>query len=74
MRLFLQIMTMLTKTALSLHNKGVKIEAIIDIREKSNGDLVKKCIDLGLKIMWKHTVVSAAGHKRIKKVFCYETF
>jgi sarcosine oxidase subunit alpha len=57
------------ETALSLHNKGVIIEAIIDIRERSNGNLVNKCIDLGLKIMWKHTVVSASGHKKIKKVF-----
>ena len=57
------------ETALSLHNKGVKINAIIDIREKSDGDLVKKCTDLGLKIMWKYTVVSTSGYKKINKVF-----
>ena len=53
------------ETALSLHNKGVKINTIIDIRKESQGELVKKCIDLGIKIMWKHTIVKAEGHKKI---------
>jgi len=53
------------ETALSLHKKGVVIKAIIDIRNESQGELVKKCIDLGIKIMWKHTVVKAEGHKKI---------
>ena len=53
------------ETALSLHKKGVIIKAIIDIRSESQGELVKKCIDLGIKIMWKHTVVKAEGHKKI---------
>jgi len=57
------------ETALSLQDKGVKIKAIIDIREKSDGYLVKKCTDLGLNIMWKHTVVYVGGHKKINKVF-----
>jgi sarcosine oxidase, subunit alpha len=56
------------ETAISLHNKGVKIKAIIDIRESSDGDLVKKCNDLGLKILWKHTVVTTVGRKKINKV------
>jgi len=57
------------ETALSLHAKGIKITAIIDIRDKSSGALVKKCVDQGLKIMWNHTVVYAAGHKRINRIF-----
>ena len=56
------------ESALSLHNKGIKIEAIIDIREGSQGDLVKKCVDLGLKILWKHTVVSTSGRRKINQV------
>ena len=56
------------ETAISLHNKGVKIKAIIDIRENSDGDLVKKCNDLGLKIFWKHAVVTTKGRKKINKV------
>ena len=56
------------ETAISLHNKGIKIKAIIDIRENSDGDLVKKCNDLGLKILWKHAVVTTKGRKQINKV------
>jgi sarcosine oxidase, subunit alpha len=56
------------ETALSLHNKGIKIEAIVDIREVSQGDMVKKCIGLGIKILWKHTVVSTIGRKKISQV------
>ena len=57
------------ETALSLHDKGVRVNTIIDIRDQSNGYLVKKCIDLGIKIMWKHTVVAAGGYKKVNKVF-----
>jgi len=56
------------ETAISLHNKGVKIEAIIDIRKQSSGDLPKKCNELGMKILWKSTVVYTEGHKKITKV------
>ena len=56
------------ETALDLHNKGSNVKAIIDIREKSPGDLPKKCKEIGLKIYWKHTIVSSAGHSRVKKV------
>jgi sarcosine oxidase, subunit alpha len=57
------------ETALSLNSKGIKIKAIVDIRDKSDGHLVKECIDQGLKIMWNHTVVYADGHKKINKIF-----
>ncbi len=56
------------ETAISLHNKGVKIEAIIDIREQSSGDLPNKCNEIGIKILWKSTVVYTEGHKKITKV------
>ena len=57
------------ETALSLHDKGVKVKAIIDTRDGSDGYLVKKCVELGLSIMWKHTVVSVGGHKKINKIY-----
>jgi len=56
------------ETAISLHDKGVRIEAIIDIREQSSGDLPKKCNELGIKILWKSIVVYTEGHKKITKV------
>ena len=30
--------------------------------------MVKKCVDLGIKILWKHTVVSVSGRKKISQV------
>ena len=51
------------ETAIDLYNKGSKVEAIIDIRENSSGDLPKKCSELGLKIYWKHTIVSSNGQE-----------
>ena len=56
------------ETALGLHNKGVKIEVIVDIRQDSQGDLVKKCVELGIKILWKHAVISARGRKKVNQV------
>jgi len=57
------------ETALSLHGKGVSVKAIVDIRDGSDGYLVNKCINFGLKIFWKHTVVNVGGHKKINKIF-----
>ena len=37
------------ESAISLHKKGIKVEAIIDIREKSNSKIIKEAIDLGIK-------------------------
>ena len=56
------------ETAISLHNRGVKIQAIVDIRERSNGALPKKCNELGIKILWKNTIVYTEGYKKINKV------
>ena len=56
------------ETAIELHNKNSKVQAIVDIREESSGDLPKKCNELGLKIYWKHTIVSSSGHAKVKNV------
>jgi len=56
------------ETAISLHNRGVKIQAIVDIREQSNGTLPKKCNELGIKILWKNTIVYTEGYKKINEV------
>ena len=49
------------ETAITLHDKGVKINSIIDIREKSNGHLPKKCNELGIKIHWKSAEIYTEG-------------
>ena len=56
------------ETVLSLYKNGVKVNSIIDIRDKSESLIVKKVQDIGIKIYWKHTVVNTKGHKRINSI------
>ena len=56
------------ETVLSLYKNGVKVNSIIDIRDKSESLIVKKVQDIGIKIYWKHTVVNTKGYKRINSI------
>ena len=56
------------ESALCLHNKGIKVEAIIDIRDNSDSKIVKAVEDAGIKIHWSHTVVNTSGYKRLKNI------
>ena len=56
------------ESVISLHKKGIKVEAIIDIRKKSESNLVKEVEKIGIKIYWSHTITNTYGYKRIKKI------
>ena len=56
------------ESALSLHNKGIKVDAIIDIRENSDAKIIKKINEAGIKIYWSHTIVDTSGYKRLSDV------
>lgn len=56
------------ETAISLDQKGIKVNAIIDIRENSNSELSKEVEAIGIKIYRSSTVVDTYGYKRIKKI------
>ena len=45
-----------------------KVKSNIDIREKSDGTLPKKCDELGIKIHWKSAVIYTEGYKKINKI------
>src|SRR6056300_1090788 len=45
------------ESALCLHNKGIKVEAVIDIRESSNSKIVKAVENVGIK-----------GYKRLNSI------
>ena len=49
------------ETVLSLYKNGVKVNSIIDIRDKSESLIVKKVQDIGIKIYWKHSIVNTQG-------------
>ena len=56
------------ETAISLFNKGIKINAIIDIREKVNSEITNHAEKIGIKIYNSYTIVDTSGYRRIKEV------
>jgi len=60
------------ESAISLTKKGIKVQAIIDIREKSQSSIIKEAESLDIKIYWSHTVVNTHGYKKIKKISVME--
>ena len=56
------------ETAISLSNKGIKINAIIDIREKVNSEITNHAEKIGIKIYNSYTIVDTSGYRRIKEV------
>ena len=56
------------ETAISLYQKGINIEAIIDNREEIDSKLIKEIEKNNIKIFKGHTIVDTSGYKRINKV------
>ena len=56
------------ETAISLNNKGVKINAIIDIREQNKSYLTNEINKAGIKIYNSYTVINTKGYKKINKI------
>ncbi|MDB9807850.1 sarcosine oxidase subunit alpha, partial [Candidatus Pelagibacter sp.] len=56
------------ESAISLSKKGIKVQAIIDIREKTRSTIIKEAEELDIKIYWSHTVVDTHGYKKLKKI------
>ena len=51
------------ESAVSLFKKGIKVQAIIDIRESSNSLIVKEAKDFGIKVYPSHTIVDTLDIK-----------
>ena len=56
------------ETALSLYQKGINIEAIIDNREEIDSQLIKETEKNNIKIYKGHTVVDTSGYRRISNI------
>ena len=56
------------ETAISLNNKGIKINAIVDIREQNKSDLTNEINKAGIKIYNSYTVIDTKGYKKINKI------
>ena len=55
-------------TAINLHNAGLSVPAIIDVRDDSRGDLPEIARSLGIRIEYGKGVSSVLGKKRVKSV------
>ncbi len=56
------------ETAISLYQKGIHIEAIIDNREDIDSKLIKETEKINIKIYKGYTIINTAGYKRINKI------
>ena len=56
------------KTAIDYHHQNLNIKAIIDIRDKIDGDLPTKVKNLGIKIYSGSIIINTTGRKKIKSV------
>ena len=56
------------ETAISLYQKGINIEAIIDNREEIDSKLIKEIEKNNIKVYKGYTIVDTSGYKRINKI------
>jgi len=60
------------ESAIALNSKGIKVKAIIDIRENPNSEFTKEAEKLDIKIYRNHTVVDTHGYKKLNKISIME--
>jgi sarcosine oxidase, subunit alpha len=56
------------ETALSLFKKGIRVKAIVDIREQPSSKIIEEVESNGIKIYKEYTVVNTEGYKKINKI------
>ena len=56
------------QTAIDFHQKGIVVQAIIDVRSVSQGDLPLMAKSIGLKIYNNHVITNTSGRLKIKNV------
>ena len=56
------------QTAIDFYKEGIKVQAIVDVRNKSKGDLPKIANKLGILIYNNHVVINTKGRKKINSV------
>ncbi len=56
------------ETAISLNQKGINVEAIVDNREEVESKLIRETENSNIKVYKGYTVVDTFGYKRINKI------
>ena len=54
------------QTAIDFHQKGITVQAIVDVRSESQGDLPQRAKSLGLKIYNNHAITNTSGRLKIQ--------
>ena len=49
------------RTAIALHQAGAEVRAVLDVREKANGDLPNQVRALGIEVLTNRVIVKAGG-------------
>ena len=60
------------KTAIDFYQNNIPINAIVDVRKESKGDLVRKAKNFGIKIYFNHAVINTKGRRKINSVIISE--
>ena len=55
------------EAAISLNRKGIAVK-IIDIRKRSDSELIKETEKLGIKIYWNSTITNTFGYRKINSI------
>ena len=56
------------RSALDLHDAGVNVAAIVDVRHSVTGDLPRQVRHLGIRILSGHAVCQTRGYKRLRSL------
>ena len=56
------------ETALSLFKKGIRVKAIVDIREQPSSKIIEEVESNGIEVYKEYTVVNTEGYKKINKI------
>ena len=54
--------------AINLHDAGLSVPVIVDVRDKSNGDLPREAISKGIRIEYGKAISQVIGNKKVKAV------
>ena len=56
------------QTAIDFNQKGIKVNAIIDVRSNNKSNIIKKVELLGIKIYYNHAVTNTYGRLKINSI------
>src|SRR5699024_440158 len=56
------------RTALDVHEAGIEVAAVVDVRIKPHGDLADQVREAGIEVLGGHVVADVRGGRRVSRV------